>query len=149
MTEAWEAVGLDLRKPSIAEVRRYLQTKLLAENEFRKRNGLPRLIAPSERTLKDHRDRLITPTEYLIATEGLRQARNKRGRGSTDLRALVFGEVGVMDECKISLVMSAKSAGYWENMTPDDRQALEKLDEYIQSRFWILVMLDLPLRSRN
>lgn len=146
MTEAWETVGLDLRKPSIAEVRRFIETKLLSENQFRKANELPRLIVPADRTIKDHRERLLTPTEYLVATEGPRQARNKRGRGSTDLRALLIGELVEVDECKMSLVMCAKSAGYWERMSEDEKVALEKLDEYIQSRFWILVMIDVATR---
>jgi hypothetical protein len=90
--------------------------------------------------------RRFAQQSHLIATEGPRQARNKRGRGSTDLRALLIGEVVEIDECKISLVMCAKSAGYWEKMEQEGKDALEKLDEFIQSRFWILVMIDVATR---
>ncbi len=43
-----------------------------------------------------------------LATKGLNYARNKCGRGSTSVRALLIGELVEIDECKISLVMSAK-----------------------------------------
>lgn len=146
MTEAWEHIGLDLKGPSVSNVRKHLETRIWQENEKRIRNALPELVVPSDRTIKKHRDSLITPTEYLIATQGRRHARNKRGRGSTDLRALLIGELGEMDECKISLVMSAKRAGLWEQMSDEDKGAIEALEKYIKSRFWILVMIDVASR---
>ena len=107
---------------------------------------MSKLVLPADRTLREHRDALLTPTEYLVATKGPRHARNKRGRGSTDLRALVIGEMVEIDECKISLVMAAKTGGFWERMSRDERDALETLEEHIRSRFWILVMIDVASR---
>lgn len=146
MTEAWEAVGLDLKQPAVSNVRKYLETRVSAENERRVRNELSKLVLPSDRTLRDHRDRLLTATELVVATQGLRYARNKRGRGSTDYRALMIGEVGEMDECRISLVTSAKAAGVWERLSDDEKKALEKIEEEIRSRWCILVMLDVASR---
>ncbi len=111
MTEAWEAIGLDLKNPAVSNVLKHLEGTILVENERRDRNILPKLVVPSHRTLREHRDRLLTPTEILVATHGLRHARNKRGRGSTDLRALLIGEVVEIDECRMSLVTSAKEGG--------------------------------------
>ena len=146
MTEAWERIGFDVKCPSVSNVRKFLEARIREENRKRSANELSKLVLPADRTLREHRDGLLTPTEYLIATKGLRHARNKRGRGSTDLRALVIGEMVEIDECKISLVMAAKTGGFWERMSRDERDALETLEEHIRSRFWILVMIDVASR---
>ena len=116
MTEAWERIGFDVKCTSLANVRKFLEARIREENRKRGPNELSEPVVPADRTLREHRDGLLTPTEYLIATKGLRHARNKRGRGSTDLRALVIGEMVEIDECKISLVMAAKTGGFWERM---------------------------------
>lgn len=146
MTDVWEKIGLDLKRPAIANVRKELEAMISLKNAERARNGLPQLILPADRTLREHRDRLLTPTEISVATMGERHTRNKRGRGSTDLRALMVGEVVQVDECKMSLVMSAKKAGAWERLSDDEKAALEELEEYIRTRFWIVVMLDVASR---
>ncbi|MBB3994994.1 hypothetical protein GGR95_002644 [Sulfitobacter undariae] len=146
MTAAWEEHGLDLKCPPVSNIHKALTANIWQENQKRIANELPELIVPSPRTLREHRDIILTPTEHLIGTKGERQARNERGRGSTDLRALLIGELVEVDECKISLVSSAKEAGFWEKMSVDDKVALEELDTYIKSRFWILVMLDVASR---
>lgn len=146
MTAAWEKYGLDLKRPPVSNVHKALTTNIWNENQKRTANDLPELVVPSQRTLREHRDALLTPTEHLVATKGSRQARNERGRGSTDLRALLIGELVEVDECKISLITSAKEAGFWEQMSIDEKTALENLDAYIKSRFWILVMLDVATR---
>lgn len=146
MTEAWEKVGFDTRCRYVSNVRKYLETKIWEENKRRKRNGLAKLMVPAHGTLTKHRDALLNPTELMIATKGIREARNKRGRGSTDIRALLVGELVEIDECKISLVTSAKVAGVWERLSEGDKDALERLDEYIRSRLWILVMVDVATK---
>lgn len=110
MTEAWEKIGLDKKKPSVANVHDYLRTLIHKENLFRRLNELPDFVTPAEKTLRRHRDTLVTHTEYLIATEGKREARRKKGRGSTDIRALSIGELCGMDEQKISMVVAAKKS---------------------------------------
>jgi len=146
MTEAWETIGLDLKKPSVSNVRGYLEAKISEENKRRVRNDLPKLVVPCLRTLREHRDRLLTPTEILAATHGIRHARNKRGRGSTDLRALMIGEVVEIDECRISLVTSAREAGFWERLSNNEKEALETADKEIRKRWCILVMIDVASR---
>jgi putative transposase len=146
MTEAWEKIGLDLKKPSVSNVLGYLEARVFEENERRVRNELPKLVVPSHRTLREHRDRLLTPSEIMVATHGLRHARNKRGRGSTDYRALMIGEVVEIDECRISLVASAKEEGFWERLPVEWKEALENADEYVRSRWCILAMIDVASR---
>jgi len=146
MTTVWEEIGLDLRSPKVGTVHKTLETRIWKENKRREPLGLPMLTIPSRKTLREHRDVLVTPTEYLIATGGIRHTKNKRGRGSTDYRALLVGELVEVDECKMSLVTSAKLKGLWARMYEDQRDALGKLDEYSKSRFWIVAMVDVASR---
>lgn len=146
MTQAWEEIGLDLKGTSVANVHKQLQMLVHEENARRQRNDLAPLMVPSEKTLSAHRNELLSPTEYLIATKGERYARNKRGRGSTDYRALMPGELVEIDECKASLVTSAKECGTWARLGKDDRKVLEKIDTEIRKRLSILVMIDVASR---
>ncbi|MDE4144841.1 hypothetical protein PXK17_21005, partial [Phaeobacter gallaeciensis] len=91
MTEAWEEIGLDLKGTSAANVHAHLVALVNRENKLRAANNLKELITPSQRTLARHRKELLSPSEYLVATKGERFARNKRGRGSSDVRAVLIG----------------------------------------------------------
>ena len=147
MTEAWERIGFDKTKTSVANVHDYLKTLIHNENLFRRLNELPDFVTPAEKTLRQHRDTLVTHTEYLIATEGKREARRKKtGRGSTDIRALSIGELCGMDEQKISMVVAAKKAGLWSKLSEDGKASLEAQDEYIRKRLHIIVMFDVASR---
>ena len=146
MTQAWEEIGFDLKSTSPANVHHHLEALVFRENSIRARNGLAALSVPSQMSLVRHRDELLTPTEYLVATKGERHTRNKRGRGSSDVRALFIGEFCEMDECKPSLITSAKAKGYWQNLSEDTQRAMAYADEEISARFSILVMLDVATR---
>lgn len=146
MTEAWERIGLDKKKTSVANVHQYLETLIHRENQFRTLNELPKLVTPSQKTLRQHRDTQVTHTEYLIATAGKREARRTRGRGSTDIRALSIGELCGMDEQKISMVVAAKKSGFWSSYTDDEKATLEAADQYIQKRLHILILFDVASR---
>lgn len=146
MTRAWEEVGLDAKNPALSEVRKHLEVLVREENARRARNSLSPLITPSASTVRAHRDALVTPLEYMIATQGERQARNKRGRGSSDIRALLIGEYVEIDECKASLVVSAKERGMWESLDASARAAVRQIDQEIRERLQILVMLDVASR---
>jgi putative transposase len=146
MTEAWERFGLDLKGHSIANVRDYLETLIDPVNEMRELNGLAALVVPSERTLRKHRASLLTPTEYAISIKGLRETRRKHGRGSTDVRALMIGELCGMDEQKMSMVTSAKEEGFWHALSDETKQAHEAVDTYIRKRLHMIVMLDVASR---
>jgi hypothetical protein len=146
MTQAWEEIGLDLKCSSVSNVHHHLEMLIYEENARRIRNGLPKLIVPSQKTLKHHQQYLLNPTEFLVATKGERHALNKRGRGSTDLRGLFPGELVEADECKLSLISSAKERGYWENLSNEDQQTLEEIDKEIRTRLTLLVMIDVATR---
>lgn len=146
MQQAWEAVGLKSTKPSIATVWKHLQLLVHSENTVRQRNEMPPLIMPSSATLKAFRNDLLTPAAVAIAEGGAKHARNKLGRGSTDIRAIFPGEYVEIDECKASLIVSSKAKGHWEKLTPAQRKTLEELDEEVRSRFHILVMIDVATR---
>ncbi|MFG6638194.1 hypothetical protein ACGYJ8_20035 [Sulfitobacter sp. 1A12126] len=146
MTEAWETIGFDKKGPSIANVHNYLETSVKALNRSRKLNDLPELVVPSERTLRKHRDSILTPTEYAISVEGLRETKRKKGRGSTDIRALMIGELCGMDEQKMSMVTSAKEEGFWHTLTDDEQFAYEAADKYIRKRLHMIVMFDVASR---
>lgn len=146
MTQAWEEVGLDLKATAPANVRAHLEALVNRENKVRALNQLNALVIPSQMALVRHRTELLTPTEYLVATKGERCIRNKRGRGSSDVRALMIAEFCEMDECKPSLVTSAKAKGYWHCLSEDLQLAMKWADEEIRSRFSILVMLDVATR---
>jgi putative transposase len=146
MTEAWEEIGFDLKATSVSNVYNHFCMLVREENMVRKRNGLRLHITPSQKTLAAHRDFLLNPTEYLVATKGERYGRNKRGRGSSDCRALIPGELVEIDECRLSLITSAKACGYWEKLSSEDQKTLEKMDGENRSRLTLLVMIDVATR---
>ncbi|MDH2328275.1 hypothetical protein QCN27_15525 [Cereibacter sp. SYSU M97828] len=146
MTQAWEEIGLDLKGSSVANVLGHLQMLVTEENNRRRPNDLPTLIMPAAATLQAHRKQIVSETEYLVATKGERVARNRRGRGSTDIRALFIGEYVEIDECKASLVVSAKVSGTWEKLSDKQKNTLKEIDEIIQKRLHILVLIDVATR---
>lgn len=146
MTQAWEEVGLDLKGPSVSNVYHHLEMLVHEKNACRTRNGLPELIVPSQKTLNRHQKYLLTPTEFLVATKGERHTFNKMDRGSTDLRGLFPGEIVCVDECKLSLVSSAKERGYWETLSNENKETLKEIDNEIRIRLTLLVMIDVASR---
>jgi putative transposase len=142
MTEAWEKLGLDKKGPSVANVHALLEALFKAENDKRVLNELPKLTIPSQTTLRKHRDSLVTPTEYAVAVEGVRETRRKKGRGSTDIRVLLIGELCGMDEQKMSMVTSAKEEGFWHTLSDEAKHAYEAADSYIRKRLHFLVLFD-------
>ncbi|MDF1710503.1 MAG: hypothetical protein P1U72_20640 [Paracoccaceae bacterium] len=146
MTEAWNNFGLDRKGLSVANVHEFVETLFETENKRRAINELPKLTVPSERTLRKHRDSLLTSTEYAIAVEGVRETRRKKGRGSTDVRALVIGELCGMDEQKMSLVISAKEEGFWHTLSDEVKQAYEAADKYIRKRLHFVILFDVASR---
>ena len=146
MTHAWEKIGLDIKGTGESNVMQYLETLIHDENKTRKLNNLEMLPVPSNKTLKSHREKLQTATEYSIAVYGLREAKRRHGRGSTDQRALMIGEVCDQDEQKMSLITVAKERGFWHSLSDDTKANLEAADTYIRKRWHILVMLDVASR---
>ncbi|WP_223631682.1 integrase catalytic domain-containing protein [Rhodobacter sp. TJ_12] len=58
----------------------------------------------------------------------------------------MIGEFCEMDECRVSLITSAKANGYWHTLSEDMKKAMEWADEEIRSRLTILVMIDVATR---
>lgn len=133
-------------KPSISNAHDYFVSLLKKENAEREELWLKPLKSMSQAKLRKFVDVIATPTEQLVARDGMREARNKRGRGSTDIVALLPGEEGEIDEYHASLVTSAKVSGVWRTLQPKDQQALFKIDAQIRKRFVILAMIDVATR---
>ena len=147
MAEAWEKIGFDKKGSNVSNVATYLGMVIREENMRRQRNDLLPLIIPSHKTLTRFRDYLLSPTELMIAIKGDRFTRNKRGRGSTDIRALQIGELVEVDECRMSLVASAKLRGFWERLSLSDKETLEEVDKLIRERLTVLIMIDVATRQ--
>ncbi|AUJ63271.1 hypothetical protein B9057_06070 [Aestuarium zhoushanense] len=146
MSQAWEEVGLDLKAASPSNVLDRLRDIIGLENQKRKLNDLAPLIVPSQTTVTRHRNQMLSPVEYSVATKGYNHTRSKHGRGSSDVRALCLGELVEIDEYKMSLVASAKDEGYWQSLSTDYRETLEAIDELIARRYYLLVMIDVASR---
>lgn len=146
MTQAWNEIGFDTKESSAANVMIHLEMLIFEDNKIRKRNGLKLNGLPGSSTLVAHRHYLLTPTEFMIATKGEVFTRNKRGRGSTDIRALMIGECVEIDECNASLMSSAKERGIWENLAQPVKDQIKEIDKIITERLTILVMIDVASR---
>ncbi|MFC6498828.1 hypothetical protein ACFP8Z_14845 [Gemmobacter lanyuensis] len=115
-------------------------------NKKRLANDLPALQTPSTTTLSRHQKELFSTTEAEIRDKGERAAKSKLGRGSTDIRALMIGELTEIDEVHLSLVVTAKVCGLWEKLGDPEKRALEDADKIIKTRLTLLVMLDVATR---
>nr|WP_319947063.1 hypothetical protein [uncultured Shimia sp.] len=146
MTQAWEEIGFDEKVSSVANAHKRLEALVYEENKKRNPNETKQLIVPSHKSLRAHRNLLVSPTEYLVAIKGERHGRNKRGRGSSDTRALLPGELVEVDECKLSLISSAKKLGRWENMSSKAKMKLEEIDKEIRLRLALIVVIDVATR---
>lgn len=146
MTDAINKFAQEPKKNSIANIHNHLRTLIYTENERRRAIALPELDVPSATTLAHHQAQLYSPTEAVIRDKGERAARNNRGRGSTDIPALLIGEATEVDENKLSLITVAKFCGLWERLADPDKLALNVLDDEIRTRLILLVLLDLATR---
>ncbi len=146
MTEAIEHFAREAKEYSIANIHNHLTAELNAVNKKRQANDLPQLQTPSQTTLSRHQKGLFSTTEAEIRDKGERAAKSKLGRGSTDLRALMIGELTEIDEVHLSLVVTAKVCGLWEKLGDPEKRALEDADKIIKTRLTLLVMLDVATR---
>jgi len=137
---------LDLRDKGISNAHRILSDKINIENIERRRNELPSLICPSQKTLKNYVDRVFTPLDQAIATQGYREARNSHSAGRADIRALTVGEICEMDECKLSIITMLKENGIWFQQSKEWKKAVREADAIIKKRLTLLVMIDYATR---
>jgi hypothetical protein len=146
MTEAIEHFAREAKEYSVANIHNHLTAELNAVNKKRQANDLPQLQTPSQTTLSLHQKELFSTTEAEIRDKGERAAKSKLGRGSTDIRALMIGELTEIDEVHLSLVVTAKVCGLWEKLGDPEKRALEDADKIIKTRLTLLVMLDVATR---
>ncbi|EYD70739.1 DDE-type integrase/transposase/recombinase [Limimaricola hongkongensis] len=145
MTEASKA-WLDKRKPPMAKAYQKLKLLLKAENVSRRGRGEAELALPSQASLRAHIDKHVSSIGQQIAREGERAAYNKRGPGSTDLRALMFGELVEIDECKLSILIPIKRAQQPEEGHSSHGAAPKGAEEVVTKRVHLLLMIDVATR---
>lgn len=145
MTLATNEVYLDLKKPNVASAFRRLEILVDTENAMRAVNGQGPLPLVSYATLSQHIKK-ISSTALAIARDGERAVASNRSRGATDTRALMIGELVEVDECKLSLITAARKKGWWENLSEEDQDALEEIEEIIRTRLCLVLMMDVASR---
>ncbi|PTQ66850.1 hypothetical protein, partial [Celeribacter persicus] len=143
--QAIDEVHLDLREPQISVALSRLETLIALENERRAVREQSELNCVTHKTVSDHVT-MINATARAIGRDGERAATNARTRGSTDTRALMIGENVEVDECKLSVLTPVRKTGFWEALSAEDKEALEELEEYVTSRLWLVLVLDVATR---
>ncbi|WP_312531015.1 hypothetical protein [Paracoccus sp. (in: a-proteobacteria)] len=98
---------------------------------------------PSITTIRT-RIKKMSATQKCIGREGIRQATNLMGAGSTDIRAFMFGERVESDEVLLSL-MSNATGGVSVKKIPK-KNAKDEPDKNEIFRCWLSVMLDIATR---
>ncbi|MBT0780841.1 DDE-type integrase/transposase/recombinase [Paracoccus sp. pheM1] len=98
---------------------------------------------PSITTIRT-RIKAMSATQKCIGREGIRQATNLMGAGSTDIRAVMFGERVESDEVLLSLMTNAN--GGVTVKTIAKKNAKDEPDKGEMFRCWLSVMLDIATR---
>jgi hypothetical protein len=80
-----------------------------------------------------------------LARYGARLGKNKYGSGSTDCRALMFGERAAMDQAYLSIFVNADGAV--ESREIDPETVPSKLEENEILRVWLHLMIDVATRQ--
>ena len=145
ISQAIDEVALDTKDPPTSQVLSRHEQLIETENERRKALGLALLKAATFKPIND-RFKAIASTARDIARKGKKHVANNRSRGSTDTRALMIGEFVEIDECKISLMATVKEKGLWQSLSKEEQITLAEIDELIQTRLWLVVVLDVATR---
>ena len=145
ISQAIDEVALDAKAPPISQVLGRHEQLIETENQRREALGLA-LLKPATFKPVNDRYKALSSTARDIARKGERYVANNRSRGSTDTRALMIGECVEVDECKISLMATVKEKGLWQSLSKDEQVALAEIDNLIQTRLWLVVVLDVASR---
>ncbi|MFT3688871.1 hypothetical protein [Paenirhodobacter sp.] len=140
-----EDVALDLKCPNVASVHRRHKDLVELENVRRAANRLEKLRPVSARTVSTHIKSLGVAV-LTIARDGERATTNNCTRGRTDTQALMVGDLVEIDECKISLIAIVRRVGMWQRLSSEEKAALEELSEYVKTRLWLVLALDVATR---
>lgn len=98
---------------------------------------------PSITTIRT-RIKAMSATQKCIGRDGIRQATNMKGAGSTDIRAFMFGERVESDEVLLSLISNAKGGVTVKTILKKNAKDEPEKDEVY--RCWLSVMLDVATR---
>lgn len=98
---------------------------------------------PSITTIRS-RIKAMSATQKCIGREGVRQATNLMGAGSTDIRAFMFGERVESDEVLLSLMANASGGVTVKTIAKKNAKDEPEKDEIF--RCWLSVMLDVATR---
>ncbi|MFX0546659.1 hypothetical protein ACEWPL_014040 [Roseovarius sp. S1116L3] len=92
------------------------------------------------------RGRIKALSEFVkqLGRNGAHHARNRKGAGSTDIRALCYGENVQVDQVFLSIFTERDGTVRAKQIDP--RQVPEALEEDEIRRFWLHVMVDLATR---
>ncbi len=145
IAQAIEDIALDLKRPNAASVHRRHKDLVVLENVRRQANGQGELRPVSPKTVSDH-IKALGATTLAMAQDGERATVNSRTRGRTDTHALVVGDLVDIDECKISLIAVVRRFGMWQRLTEEQKAALKELDEFVRTRLWLVLALDVASR---
>lgn len=145
ISQAIDEVALDTKGPPISQVLSRHEQLIETENERRKSLGLALLKAATFKPISE-RFKAISSTARDIARKGKKHVANNRSRGSTDTRALMIGDFVEIDECKISLMATVKERGLWQTLSKEEQITLAEIDNLIQTRLWLVVVLDVATR---
>lgn len=98
---------------------------------------------PSITTIRTRAAKL-SPAEKDVGRNGTKYAINKYGAGSTDIRALQYGETCLTDQCLLSIFTDAK--GHTKVKKISRKRANDPLEKGEIRRLWLFYMLDLATR---
>lgn len=129
----------DERKPKLAPL------ALAASTQFK---VSPEEVAsgfwfPSITTIRT-RLKAISEVVKTLGRSGLRQGANLKGAGSTDIRALMYGEKWEKDEAYLSIFTDGKGVVFAKEVDP--KREGEELDKNEIARLWLHFVIDVATR---
>lgn len=128
------------QKPKLADL--YAQAK---EAFHRSPQEIAQCISFPTITTIRNRMKAISEVARFIARSGKRHATNVKGPGSTDVRALAFGEKFEIDQCLLSIFTSGD--GVVRAAVLDPKEASQELADNEVRRCWLHLIIDVATRE--
>ena len=131
---------LDLKQPPFAGVYRLAQSEFhRSAHEIAQQPNFPSLT-----TVRNEKN-AINEVAVEIGRGGHRHAMNKQGAGSTDVRALAFGEEFEWDQCLLSIFTGGDGKVRAEIVDP--QEVPQELADHELRRCWLNVIIDVATRE--
>ena len=144
-------IGLNTRQLTVANLKDQLEVKIDDYNKFAAvrvsggsdfvRRPPDKLSLPAHATLRQIIRAHVSPTELFVAHHGVHEARNKFGRGSTDIRALLFNEFIEIDEGRLDVLINAVVDEVSPKLGAKARAKLKEKAAVIQQRYAIVLAI--------